>query len=125
VGGGELRWLDLYTDAERADGASPRSGWGWADVAIAPDGKTLVGVLDWFVESPGPQLRIVASTDGGATWVERGVIDKPHYSALFEGLVMKASEWHLTVQLEDCAGCGVPAGETVYVSTDGGHTWAR
>lgn len=119
VDNGEMQWLDLHTDEERAAGASPASGWGWVHVTVAPD-DTIVGVLDWFVESSGPTLHIVTSSDGGASWVLHSEVEKPHYMALFERLELTPDAWRLTVMLDDCGGCNVPLGETTWVNAGAG-----
>ena len=125
VNDGPARWLDLHTAEERAEGATPESGWGWAHVALAPDGRMVVGVLDWFVESSGATLYVVTSDDGGRTWSLRAEIEKPHYMALFSELVLERDRWELTVRLDDCGGCDSLPGDTVWASSPGGDNWRR
>ncbi|MCA9563077.1 MAG: hypothetical protein KC561_06290 [Myxococcales bacterium] len=118
--GGFPVWLDIADQAS----SFPESGWTWEDIEVTPDGSTLVGVIDWCIESPGHELYVVSSEDAGRTWFEISSVEKPHYFALFDSLELGEDTWTLGVSLDDCAGCGQRNGLTVYESTDRGRTWS-
>ncbi|MEZ4236363.1 MAG: hypothetical protein R3F59_09420 [Myxococcota bacterium] len=88
---------------------------GWVAGAVL-DGA-LVGVLDMVVESPGWDLLVVRSTDGGASWTQVGRLDKPYYYALVDDLALdRRGRLVLTLLLRDDLGSGVAAGRYVAVA---------
>lgn len=99
-------------------------GMGWVGLESLKS-SLWVGVLDWQVESPGHELVVVSSTDGGKSWTRVSTVTKPHYTGLFRSLKLKtAREWVLEIALDDCAGCGERPGVRTYETHDAGAHWA-
>jgi hypothetical protein len=116
--GNHTEQLDLTS------GPDDNPGMGWVGLESLKN-SLWVGVLDWQVESPGPELVVVTSTDAGKSWTRAGVVTKPHYTGLFRALKLKtAREWTLELVVEDCAGCGEKPGVRVYETHDAGAHWA-
>lgn len=115
----------LHVDDQAPD-STPESGWSWALVSAQEHESALIAVLEWRVESPGHELVLVASDDGGRTWVERSRLQKPHYMSEASELVLDArGQGRLTIELVDCADCGIPRGLYHYRTIDGGRTWSE
>lgn len=116
-GAGDVFALDLRADS------SETSSWGWVAATELADG-TIVGVLDSRVEAPAWELDVVVSHDRGRSWSLRGRARKPHYMATLAALeVVSDRRWRLTLDLDDCAGCGVAPGSYVLETRDAGARW--
>lgn len=97
-------------------------GHGWVGIAALKD--TVVGVLDWQVESSGEELTLLVTSDRGRSWTRLPAIKKPHYLASFKSLELKSPKhWVLKIALDDCADCGVKLGVRTYESRDAGAHW--
>lgn len=97
---------------------------GWVAAALLEDRRTIVGVIDTVIESPGPELIVVTSGDTGETWRRRATIQKPHYTAQVRDVkAMSAKDWIITLDLDDCAGCGVKPGTYLSKTADAGGTF--
>ncbi len=110
----EGRW-DYTPLGDFADGAA------WQRSVV--DGDVILAVLDNVIESPGWELRVVASIDGGRSWSERGQLRKPYYFALTHTLAMEDGRGTISVDLDDDYGAGVAPGRYWYQTDDGGRTW--
>ena len=102
--------------------ADDRVNHGW--VAAATDGFVIVGVLDTRVESTGPELTIVRSFDGGATWQPPVFVAKPHYFAAVKSLDVRVGGLaSITLEIDDDYGDGAAPGTYRVDSGDRGGTW--
>jgi hypothetical protein len=98
-------------------------GHAWQDALYIAKTKTIMGILDFEVESPGPQLEIFTSSDGGRSW-SQSTIEKPYYLARFlHAEVFPDGAVRLNVTLDDDYGSGNKPGLYQYLSTDQGATW--
>ncbi|NUP09390.1 MAG: hypothetical protein HOW73_25330 [Polyangiaceae bacterium] len=97
---------------------------GWAAAGVTNRHRTIVGVLDNVVESPGGELLVVVSQDVGESWELRATIEKPYYMAEVKKLELESpNRWSIIVALEDCAGCGVKIGNYMAKTEDAGKTF--
>ncbi len=111
-----------------------QSGW----MEIADLCGAIYAVADVDVESPGWAFEILASEDGGATWMHLATLEKPHYTAYYEGLVCEDGVLSLRAAYDtDVVRTGglwselrdlitrAPRGEVLvtWTSRDRGRTW--
>ena len=80
------------------------------------------GIFD-NADSNAPQLSLIRSVDGGATWQYQVAVKKPHPDADYEGFALAGNgEGRLSMHLDEDSG-GVAHGTYHYRTTDGGKTW--
>jgi hypothetical protein len=116
-----LVWRQTRGTWREVDVAAPHNhGW----IAAATDGDRIVAVLDSCVESPGWELAIVHSDDGGRTWSPPARVRKPYYVASVERVTIGAGEAVVELELDDDLGSGVALGRYRAVSSDRGDRWA-
>jgi len=94
---------------------------GWQHAAV--DGGVVYGLLDNVIEDPGWELIVMASADGGRTWVERGRFRKPYYYSFARSLSVDGDRATIAVELFDDLGSGVEEGTYYYRTGDGGRSW--
>lgn len=100
------------------------AGYGWQGVFSA-DGQNIWAVLDNEVESPGWNLLVIRSTDGGLTWRRISDVHKPSYLGWFDDLAVGPDgRARLTVRLVDDYTDTIKAGLYHYRTTDAGATWS-
>lgn len=114
---GVFRQLSLPGDPDE------QNNHGW--VAAAANGRDLVAVLDYRVESPGWELSVMFSSDGGRTFRRSAALQKPYYFATVTGLAFEPSgRVTIHLELDDDYGAGLTPGRYRIVSLDRGQSWA-
>lgn len=97
---------------------------GWEYVGSTHDRTQMFAVLDNQIESPGWDLVILASSDGGRTWTLRSTLRKVCYYAGFHDFVMdRKGRGRLTILLNDDYHDDITEGLYHYRTSDGGCTW--
>lgn len=90
---------------------------------MAQDQDVIFALLDSEVESPGWEIGLLSSRDGGQSWQRIGTLRKSYYLAVIEGFEMKGELGAISLFLEDDYGSPNKAGWYHYRTTDRGQSW--
>ena len=111
------------------DSAGTGSNVGWMDVRASYDRRHIWAIMDSVVESPGWELRVLHSADGGASWSLAAPLHKPYYLSGMHELRMRAdgSGELVVLHLDGPRNVisDVPEGYYTYFTKDWGDSWSQ